>query len=171
MENAHSSSSPLRLALGLQSGGFQPLLGQFKDEHPPPPWLGTVWSSPCLFFSPLLVFIYLICYCKIFASHYCVGFCHASAQRISPQVDMYSLPLESPSHPSVLCIEPRWSSCLTQQIPTGCLFYTCGNRCVSMLLSQFVPTLSLRTRAPHKSVLSVHHLCIALQIRSSAASF
>ena len=66
-----------RLALG-SSLVDSSLCSDSSGMNAPSPTGWMVWSSPCLFFF-LLVFIYLIFYCKIFALHYCVGFCHTPA--------------------------------------------------------------------------------------------
>ena len=163
------------LALGLQSGGFQPLLGQFRDEHPLPPWLDSlVFTLLLLFFFSLLIFIYLICYCKIFASHYCVvSAVHqresAAGGHVFPR-SRVSLPPPAPSHPSVLSKSPGWSSLLD----------TANSHRLSVLhvvMGVFPATLSVRPTLslPHRAPTSLFSLsaisAAALQIRSSAASF
>ena len=126
MENAHSSSSPLTPGPGLQSGGFQPLLGQFRDERPLPHWLdGLVFTLPFFFFAGIYLFKFLlqdICFTLL-----CWFLPYTGVNQ--PQVDIKSLPLGSPSHlpphPTPLCCRRALGGAprVTQQIPTGCLFY------------------------------------------------
>ena len=115
-----------RLALG-SSLVDSSLCSDSSGMNAPSPTGWMVWSSPCLFFFSAGIYLFNFLLQDICFTLLCWFLPHTSVNQ--PQVDINSLPLESPSHlpphPTPLCCRralgggPR----VTQQIPTGCLFY------------------------------------------------
>ena len=120
-------------------------------------------------------FLYVISYfisflLKIFF-YKCVGFCHVTINHnytcIPSLLSLPPLP-----HPTPLYHQrvPGWAPCVIQQLFTSCLFYTGQCVCMLMLLSPFIPTISL----PHYVHKSIHYICVSvpsLQIGSSVQFF
>ena len=110
---------------------------------------------------------------RLIALQYCFGFCYTLAWISYGYIYIYPLPLEPPApHPTLLgCLRPRvWVPWVTQQIPTGCLFYVWYWKRFHATLS-ICPILFSLPSHVCKSVLYVCVSIFALQIGSSVLSF
>ena len=108
-----------------------------------------------------IVLIKFIFNWKIIAPQYCVGF-HKTLTQTSHR-HICSFPLELPSnlppHPTSLCCHraPGLSS-LCNRDNFHWLCFICGILCVSVLLSQFVPTTLFSTVSPSQCSISLSPL-------------
>ena len=107
---------------------------------------------------------------RIIALQCCVAFCHTTmwiSLKYTYILSLLSLPFTPSSNPSPSRASPSTAPCVIQ-VPT--IYFTHGNVCISMLISQFVPPSSSPC-CVHKSILYVFVSSPALQIGSSLPFF